>query len=1482
MSARAGEVDATVAIAGINSPVKPATTTFDSVKTGAASVESTVGNAIENAIENVDNEDENAPPKESIVPAKTQARRLPPPNISGSIGTVPLEAVHVNELKKAPSREKNLYDTSLDVTKKSGGVTNQEKLSIKEMINKESLDTFFPWREIGEFNSSGKNKNVGNNSKAIKDYIIETFFNDWWHDASPIIGTCFFSWLFAYYGFSWWSLILIFSCTASVYSLEYSRFARNLRDDLKRSNVSETISKKSESSVWLNTLLSKIWLIHMPVISEQVMAQANPILAESAPGYGIDSLSLEEFTLGSKAPAIRSIKTNSKSGKDITELELSFAFTPSDVSDMTPREVREKVNPRIVLGVTLGKSFVSKTVPIIVEDINVSGRVRLITKFGQTFPNIKTVSVQLLEAPMIDFALKPIGGDTLGLDVMSFLPGLKSFVKGMVNSTIGPMMIAPNKFDIDIEDILAAQSNEAIGVIAVSIYSASHLKSSEFIGNTVDPYVVLSTSSTVQGSSNTVRTSIKSDVKDPRWNETKYMLVSTLDQKLTFQCYDFNDLRKDNIIGEFDLDLSELLQNPTIENASSVLRLGVQSRGTLQYAINWFPVIKDSESERVKSLQQSKTMVSFSDDEDIENESDEEDLKEKEIDTNVGILKFTLESIRSLDLSYAVGGVISPSAELRLNGRLVKRYRTLKKTNEPSWNETIELFVNSKSSSVLELTVFDERSKRRAVLCSIKASLATFFEVISIGQDYINASPKGQIYFFAQWKPVDSHGSIISTSVPKTPIGALRFRIHDALVKDSLKGVGDIDPYFNLLINNQIYYRSRYISENKNPSFDTTVYLPITSENDVIALSLFDYQNVGKDRFIGRIQFHADKLIEAAIKKENNNLASTESEKWVLRDLRNRATNDHVNVAVGYIPIIPVFSPTELEHVNELEKEMREKKEAMDKEQSKLKEEMEKKPSDYEIVEIPYPFEDTEKEIASKKKYTYDELVHSEAGIITFEIISGTLSSPTSFLQILVDDVFFPAYTSSRSKNGKLSKDSGFAFIRDLANSTVLVRISRKQIVKDKENIIAEFSIKTLKLLKNSYEQPYSLNVAGSIFSIRCLFDPSSMPMPSCEKVGDTGMLKLGIISGTNLLASDRNGKSDPYVDILVNNHKVFTTEIIKKTLNPVWNETAMIPIPSRKYTKIIADVYDWDRATENDPLGYTPVEISQMESNKLYEWDLVLSTQGSIKVTAEFVPQYIRPIMEIREVNKKKQSLKAVGNVAGAGLGAATGGVHVGGKILKKGIKGEFNSKEKDMSEEMETAQRISIEQERAVPDLSYAPIPENTLAQPPTPSSPTRSNLGVPPGHTRNPSAASSFARTLAPNGTYRGIVTILATENLSKNVQVKVSLTQKGRMKSLFKTKPQKTDDDGIAHFNENCEFKASPEANLVFGVVAHHKLSKDRDLGLAQINLGDPQIQNEGNIAIKIGEGRIIVKIDYGHDGDASDIPPVPKIPQEHMS
>lgn len=1473
-----------------------------------------------------------------VASSASNGSKMPAPNLQGTVGSVPLEHIRPDDFKYAPPRKPNQYDTSMTLPGKLDTVTENK---IKDAMNSHASDSLFPWMNVGEFNPSRKKTSSVSDARVVKAYILENFYNDWYYNVSLISATCFFAWLLAYLRFSWWSLWFVFFCSGSVFASEYRRYINCARDDLKRTTVEETLFQRTETTLWLNSFLSKFWVIYMPVLSQQVKDIANPTLAGVAPGYGIDALSLDEFTLGTKSPSIKGIKSNTKGGKDVVEMIWSFAFTPNDVSDMTQREAKQQIKPKVVLGVTLGKSFVSKTLPVIVEDINVAGKMRVVIKFGNAFPDIKVVSVQLLEPPLMEFGLKPIGGDTLGLDVMSFLPGLKTFVKTMINANVGPMLYAPHHLDIDVEELVASQANDAVGVLAVTVKSAKDLQSSDYVGGTVDPYICFKSEKPSPGAQTDLRTTIKSDVKNPVWNETTYILLNDLNQKLTISCLDFNDLRKDTLIGNVEINLQDLLQNPVVEDASSDLLHGITTKGTLKYSMHWFPVVRDKNDEDAdvvvsdngarynsqedkENAEKEKKEAEEKEDEPIIDEPrkqlDEDEDEDEDEDTDAGIVKLTLQNIKNLIGTDTSSGTLSPSAVLYIDGKEIKRFRTLKRIDEPSWNETVEVFVPSKGDSDLKLEVFDENFDNHP-LCTYAASLDEAINSLSLGRASVPGNPRGEIFMNLQWKPVHVTGAFAAGNAVKEPIGALRVHIRDAAVTSDLSGIGDIDPYFTLLVNGHINYKSSHFSENSSPLFNKVLYLPIVSENQNITLDLYDYQSVGKDRTIGGVKIPINRVIQLDAKTGKYRAIDKSDEvlKLQLKDRSLKERGDYINVSLSFVPIVPVFSPEECTLMEKNEKELKERMSEFEKSQAKLKEERKEKPDDYEELEIDDPFEEEKERLNKKEKLTLEQLLERNSGVLTMQMFRGKLSKSPAHLQIYVDEVPFPRYISPKSRDGRLPAASATVFIRDLKHSKITLRVSGSSIAKKPSDVVSEKTFDTYKILKDSYVTGAKLSFNGCNVELSCLYVPTAVEIPSVDTYLDTGRLRLKVISAKDVLAKDRNGYSDPFFEIYVDCSKVHKSEVIKKTLSPVWNETVELTVPSRDRDKVEIHLFDWDRAGDNDDLGKVLLDLSSVKAGDTFNWELPIDTQGTLQLQGTFYPEYVKPPVNANQIKKAGFASKTLGNISHAGvstiktgalgvtsvgMGVATGGIDKGARLLKKPFnRHDASKKMKNLTKEQKNEEqntdaehrslsfsevRASLDADRTVPNNDYAPVqsldPNTQLPASDGPDARDSSNGNSSTQsynqHTRNTSTASSFARTLAPNGTYRGSVTILATEQLGKNVQVKVSLAQGGRLKQLYKTKNQKVDEKGIARFDETCAFKASPQANLVFGVTSHHKLTKDREIGIAQITLNDPQLQQGDQIAVKLAEGKVLFKIDYASEADHT--PPVPSIPEHYKN
>ena len=98
-------------------------------------------------------------------------------------------------------------------------------------------------------------------------------------------------------------------------------------------------------------------------------------------------------------------------------MDWKFALEPNDVVGLIQAQLHNKVNPKIILTVHVGKGATSVKIPIVLENMSFSGHLKIQMKLINTFPHIQTVDVSFLEPPKFDFVLKPVGGETFGFDI---------------------------------------------------------------------------------------------------------------------------------------------------------------------------------------------------------------------------------------------------------------------------------------------------------------------------------------------------------------------------------------------------------------------------------------------------------------------------------------------------------------------------------------------------------------------------------------------------------------------------------------------------------------------------------------------------------------------------------------------------------------------------------------------------------------------------------------------------------------------------------------------------------------------------------------------------------------------------------------------------------------------------------------------------------------------------------------------------------
>uniref|UniRef100_A0A8C5UGQ4 C2 domain-containing protein n=1 Tax=Malurus cyaneus samueli TaxID=2593467 RepID=A0A8C5UGQ4_9PASS len=107
-------------------------------------------------------------------------------------------------------------------------------------------------------------------------------------------------------------------------------------------------------------------------------------------------------------------------------------------------------------------------------------------------------------------------------------------------------------------------------------------------------------------------------------------------------------------------------------------------------------------------------------------------------------------------------------------------------------------------------------------------------------------------------------------------------------------------------------------------------------------------------------------------------------------------------------------------------------------------------------------------------------------------------------------------------------------------------------------------------------------------------------------------LLTIHLREGRNLVIRDRCGTSDPYVKFKLNGKTLYKSKVVYKNLNPVWDETVVLPIQTLDQ-KLWIKVYDRD-LTSSDFMGSASVALTELELNRTTEQILKLEDPNSLE----------------------------------------------------------------------------------------------------------------------------------------------------------------------------------------------------------------------------------------------------------------------------
>lgn len=1156
------------------------------------------------------------------------------------------------------------------------------------------------WRAFTDLDKSPEDEDQ-KQLRVMNSWISQQYYGEWYYNAAVIISAVLVSHFMTLFNFGWgWLFILLASC-CTYYTTSMARIRQRARDDIQRELVKTRLASEHESAEWMNNFLDRFWLIYEPVLSATIVAFVDQTLSTNCPPF-LDSLRLTQFTLGNKAPRIDKVRTFPKTAEDEVLMDWGFSFTPNDVSDLTPRQLATKSNPKVVLSIRIGKGPASAKFPVLVEDMTVSGLLRIRLKLMSSFPHVQVVDACFLEKPLIDYALKPIGGETFGFDMMN-IPGLSSFIRDMIHSTLGPMMYDPNVFTLNLEQLLSgAPVDAAIGVIKVTVHNARNIKASKIGGGTPDPYVSFS----INNRTELTKTKYTDSTYNPTWNETKLLIINRLTDNLVLTVMDYNEHRKDTELGASIFELSKLDEDATQEDLSLPILKDGKEKGELRFDVSYYPVLKPQVDE-----------------------SGVEELPE----SGVGIVRLTIHQAKELDTSKPRTADLNPYAKVFLGNSAVPLHATarVKHTVQPIWESTTEFLCTNRTSSIVTINVIDDRDfLKDPVIGSLSVRLEDLFKARKeAGRDWwpLSGCKSGRLRLTVEWKPLNMAGGLRGADQYVPPIGAVRLWLKKATDVKNVEAAlgGKSDPYVRVLINNNVEARTEVINNNLNPEWDQIIYTPVHSLKETLLLEVMDYQNFTKDRSLGTVELKVGELARET-QDAGNPLFSFESTGKVENSepIRLDQGNQHKGQLHYVAEFLPAFAlqglkfdvgPDELQSaVQDIDNESSSSSSSSSKEQEVTRaitatqpvgvpnghtKNQQSEDSAFTAVSTDVTEasetvtgngeeqtpnnniesvdgKDSAKNAKEGIKMSKDELLTHQSGIIVFHVKSGELSQKGR-LEVLLDDGYWPAFSTIRATGHRaLWQHVGEGFLKELDFGRVWLRLNEAD-EGNKDDIFGEWKGDVKQFLSQTLGTPAKFQlvnqddrVTGTV-EIETRYVPVPTVLEARESINNQGSLRVTLLSGHDILAVDRGGKSDPFAIFTLNGERVYKSQTKKKALNPEWHEDFMVTVSSRVGADFQVEILDWNQLDQSKSLGSAKINLEDIEPFVATERTLMLSSakhgnKGQLHLSMVFQPGII--VKSRKNTSTFSSAGRTMTAIGSAPLNAGKGVFHGVAGVFRRG----------------------------------------------------------------------------------------------------------------------------------------------------------------------------------------------------------------------
>jgi Ca2+-dependent lipid-binding protein len=384
--------------------------------------------------------------------------------------------------------------------------------------------------------------------------------------------------------------------------------------------------------------------------------------------------------------------------------------------------------------------------------------------------------------------------------------------------------------------------------------------------------------------------------------------------------------------------------------------------------------------------------------------------------------------------------------------------------------------------------------------------------------------------------------------------------------------------------------RTQVIKNDASPIWNRVIFFPVYRPTALVTLEVFDENTMRADDPLGTVEFQLSSIIET---EEETHLARTPLDNWDLLTYKGKQCGlIHYNASFHPLSIPPPSSKDEV---------------------AQPATDASEKPKEVAKEHYQWDYSKYSKFLAKVK-------IHSAKGLPDGNYRAMVCLNSSKVNNYLVSEA------QNKSSSTPIFNSSTSVFIPGLTTTQLNVYIQEGK--EDRAIDVATWNCMANELVEFIGEKKWvSCRPNGEL----CV-SVDLLPVDydeSVEQFSQTqGRLSINIIEGRNLVAADSGGTSDPYIEIKLNGYKVYKSQVIKKTLNPVYNETSDIPILNSMGSYLRFNVYDWNRLESKDPLGNFSFNVADLTPNEPFEQYFTLKdiAHGEIKLRIIFKPGQLSP----------------------------------------------------------------------------------------------------------------------------------------------------------------------------------------------------------------------------------------------------------------